>query len=91
MIILSWNVRGLGESVKRAGVRDFCLLHHADIMCFQETKLEEVCGVIMKSLAVSQDTTWTYLAAVGSLLVDYKLVGMHKSGYDSQNLRGLIL
>lgn len=38
MIILTWNVRGLGEQTKRFGVRDFRQLNFVDIVCLQETK-----------------------------------------------------
>ena len=66
MIILSWNVRRLRETVKRAGVKDFFLLNHADIMCFQETKLASVSPIILRSIAISQVISWIYVTVEGS-------------------------
>ncbi|KAH7661183.1 Exodeoxyribonuclease III protein [Dioscorea alata] len=39
MNIINWNVRGLGRPSKRFLVKDFLFLHHADIVCLQESKL----------------------------------------------------
>ena len=40
--VLSWNVRGLGDSDKCKTVRDTLVSSRADIICIQESKLHEV-------------------------------------------------
>ena len=66
MNVLTWNVKGLGESVKRAGVRDFCALNKVDVICFQETKLASVNASILRSIGMSQNFIWAWLDAEGS-------------------------
>ncbi|RCV31456.1 hypothetical protein SETIT_6G178800v2, partial [Setaria italica] len=41
-VIISWNVRGLGEHVKRSVVRDTLVNAHPSITCLQETKLNDL-------------------------------------------------
>jgi len=74
----------LGDSIKRAEIRNFCCLNNIDIMCLQETKLYDVTGPIMRSLAVSQDPTWAYLAADGS--ADGLLIGWNAQKWTWQSL-----
>lgn len=39
--ILSWNVRGLNEAEKRSTIKSLIHKWRADIVCLQETKIEE--------------------------------------------------
>lgn len=39
MIIVSWNVRGLGRLEKRLAVRKMVRRHKADLLLLQETKI----------------------------------------------------
>jgi len=39
MIILNWNIRGLGDLDNRAKVRDFIYLYDFDVISLQEIKL----------------------------------------------------
>lgn len=50
MIILSWNVRDLGDSLKRYGINNFCQLSKVDMVCFQESKLGNIDNSILRSL-----------------------------------------
>jgi exonuclease III len=43
-VILSWNVRGLGQIDKCDVVRDNILRNHPNIVCLQETKLMDIVG-----------------------------------------------
>jgi len=36
MLMITWNVRGLGEAL---GVKDLCMFYKADIWCFQRNKV----------------------------------------------------
>jgi len=81
MNVLTWNVKGLGESVKRAGVRDFCALNKVDVICFQETKLASVNASILRSIGMSQNFIWAWLDAEGS-------AGDSLIGWDSQKWLG---
>jgi len=89
MIILFWNVKILGESDKRAGIRDLCCLNKVDIMCFQETKLSIVSSSLLRSLPTSQDTEWACAEAecsAGELLIGWN----SQSGLGSQKVKGYI-
>lgn len=73
MIILSWNVRGIGESTKRAGKKDFCHIHNIDVVCLQETKTDKMDISIIRSTGGSY--IWENKCAVGSsggLLIGWK-------------------
>ena len=48
------------------GVNNFCMLHKADICCFQETKLAQVSDGILRSLIDSQYMDWVVFEATGS-------------------------
>lgn len=54
MIIVSWNVRGLGNSLKRRRVNEALVDLHPDLIGFQETKLSEV-----DSRIIAQLTDWS--------------------------------
>lgn len=66
MIILTWSVRGLGDSVKRGGIRDFCQLNKANIICIQESKLECCNDSILRLLGGSVINDLTVKDANGS-------------------------
>jgi exonuclease III len=42
MIVCSFNVRGLGSSVKRRKVRDLVQAEKLDFLAIQETKMEAI-------------------------------------------------
>ena len=48
--IVSWNVRGLNEKNKRMIIRAFIRAQKVDLVCFQETKLEEMSDGMFHSL-----------------------------------------
>jgi hypothetical protein len=48
--ILSWNVRGLNEGIKRLRIRNLLSKWKVDIVCFQETKLELITNNLVQSL-----------------------------------------
>ncbi|KAH7684024.1 RNA-directed DNA polymerase protein [Dioscorea alata] len=66
MKILSWNVRGLGRSSKCHFVKEFILSSHADILCLQESKLQEIHISTWKSIGGSRLNTFDFILAIGS-------------------------
>ncbi|KAH7672068.1 RNA-directed DNA polymerase protein [Dioscorea alata] len=66
MNLITWNVRGLGRPAKRFLVKDFLLLHFADVCCLQESKLEEVSPVTWRELGGGRLDQFFTLPARGS-------------------------
>jgi hypothetical protein len=64
--LISWNVRGLNEVGKRLKVRNLLRLWKADIICLQETKLEYVSNIIVRSLWGCLFADWCYLPSRGA-------------------------
>lgn len=64
--ILSWNVRGLNEGVKRLRVRNLLRQWKENIFCLQETKLEIISNNIVRSLWSCPFVDWCYLASCGA-------------------------
>jgi hypothetical protein len=64
--ILSWNVRGLNEGVKRLRVRNLLRQWKENIFCLQETKLEIISNNIVRSLWGCPFVDWCYLASCGA-------------------------
>ncbi|KAH7657855.1 DNase I-like protein [Dioscorea alata] len=50
MNLITWNVRGLGRPAKRFLVKDFLLMHFADLCCLQESKLEGISPSIWREI-----------------------------------------
>jgi hypothetical protein len=48
-VVLSWNVRGLGQSDKRVVVKDNIHKNHPQLVCLQETKLNAVDSFCFRS------------------------------------------
>lgn len=75
MIILTWNVRGLGDHIKRGGVKNFCQLNKVDILYIQESKLDNSNEFIFRSLDDSFINDWVVKDATGSsgrLMIGWK-------------------
>ena len=51
---VSWNVRGLNEKNKRMIIRAFIRAQKVDLVCFQETKLQEMSDRMVRSLGGGQ-------------------------------------
>ena len=64
--ILSWNVRELNDRDKRLQVRSLIKQWGADIICLQETKLEQVTRRIVRSLWDIHHVDWMFLGFVGA-------------------------
>ncbi|XP_057415016.1 uncharacterized protein LOC130709903 [Lotus japonicus] len=85
MRILTYNIRGLGNSVKWRIIRELIIKEEVNFACFQETKLETIDVRLCKSLWGDDSFEWTFLPAInrgGGLLCvwdrsTFKLIQEH--------------
>lgn len=63
--ILNWNVKGLNAKEKRVVVKSLLKGWKADVVCLQETKLNEMSMMIVKELWGSHWVNWIHLDAIG--------------------------
>ncbi|XP_022154822.1 uncharacterized protein LOC111021983 [Momordica charantia] len=61
MKILSWNVRGINGYKKRLKVKKTIMKSNPDVVLLQETKLQQIDRIIIKSLWSSKDVGWACL------------------------------
>ena len=64
--IISWNVRGVNGSEKRKVIKNFLRSYRVDIVCLQETKVQEMSVELVRSLGVGRRLNWKALNAEGS-------------------------
>jgi hypothetical protein len=65
IIVLSYNICGLGGRVKKRRIRDLVRDHKVDFLAIQETKLESITEKLCHSLWISIDCDWAYLPSEG--------------------------
>ena len=66
MIVLNWNIRGLGDLDKRANVRDFIYLFGFDVVALQETKLCCPSYHLLRIIGGTQVNDWMILSSIGA-------------------------
>ena len=64
--ILSWNVRGVNDSDKRKVIKNLIRTNRVDLVCLQETKVQEMNFDMVCSLGVGRFLDWTAMNAEGS-------------------------
>ena len=64
--ILSWNVRGVNDSSKRKLIKAIMRKQRADLLCFQETKMQVMSEGVVRSLGSGRFLEWRALDAIGS-------------------------
>ena len=64
--ILSWNVRGVNDSDKRKVIKNLIRTNRVDLVCLQETKVQEMNFYMVRSLGVGRFLDWTAMNAEGS-------------------------
>ena len=79
MIILSWNIRGLGSSLKHKEVRNMVRRFKCDILILCETKMELCSHSLLRNIGGGRLSQWEMLpshGASGGILIgwDDKLV-----------------
>ena len=63
--ILFRNVRGVNDPDKRKVIKNFIRTHRVDLVCLQETKVQEMNNDMVRSLGVGRFLNWTALNAKG--------------------------
>ena len=64
--IMSWNVRGVNNRDKRKVLKAFIRSKKVDIVCLQETKIQNMSVGIVRSLGVGRFLDWGTVDAKGS-------------------------
>ena len=64
---MSWNVRGANDREKRKLIKDVIKTQKADLVCLQETKLQEMTSAIVRSLGVGRCLEWGALNSRGAV------------------------
>ena len=64
--MLSWNVRGLNDINKRAMLKNVLREWHCDLICLQETKLEDVNFNVVRSIWGNHHVGFSVLKARGA-------------------------
>ena len=64
--ILSWNVRGVNDSDKRKVIKNLIRTNKVDLVCLQETKVQEMNFDMVRSLGVGRFLDWIAMNAEGS-------------------------
>ena len=52
--ILSWNVRRVNDPSRRKVIRNFIRYQRLDLVCLQETKIQEMSVAVARSLGVGR-------------------------------------
>ena len=63
--IISWNVRGVNALDKRKVIKNFLRSYRTDLVCLQETKVQEMSVELVGSLGVGRSLNWKALNAEG--------------------------
>jgi hypothetical protein len=66
MIIVSYNVRGLGGRIKRRRIRDLVREEKVDFLALQETKLQVISEQLCHYLWGSADCSWYFFPSQGA-------------------------
>ena len=64
--ILSWNVRGANDRVKRKVIKALIKSQRADLVCLQETKIKDMSRGIVHRLGVERCLGWRAMSARGA-------------------------
>ena len=64
--LISWNVRGANNPDKRNIIRNFIRSQRVDLVCLQETKIQEMSAADARSLGVGRLVEWKVVEAEGN-------------------------
>ena len=64
--LFSWNVRGVNNPNKRNIIRNFIRSQRVDLVCLQETKIQELSSAIVRSLGAGRLDEWRTVEAEGT-------------------------
>ncbi|KAL8463824.1 hypothetical protein ACS0TY_033680 [Phlomoides rotata] len=89
MKVMSFNVRGLGQRMKRKDVKQMIIQNKIDICCIQESKLEKTEQIIRRELWYNSNFDWVWkdvegrsggIISIWSRRVFSKISSWHISG-----------
>ena len=63
--ILSWNARWINEGDKHRIIKSLIHSHSADLVCLQETKVQQMSTCLVRSLGVGRCLEWEVVDARG--------------------------
>ena len=63
--IISWNVKGINEGNKHGVIKSLIHLYSIDLVCLQETKVQQITTRIVRSLGVCRCLAWRVVDARG--------------------------
>ena len=64
--LLSWNVRGANNLDKRKIISNFVRSQRVDLVCVQETKIQDLSNACARSFGVGRFHDWKALEAEGA-------------------------
>ena len=64
--IISWNIRGANDRDKRKVIKGLIRSQKADLVCLQETKIQDISRGIVHSLGVGRFLGWGAMSARGA-------------------------
>ena len=64
--ILSWNVRGVNDKDKRRLIKNVIKSQKVDLVCLQETKIQEMSNGMVRSLGIGRCLEWRALNSRGA-------------------------
>ena len=64
--ILSWNVRGVNDKNKRKVIKALIKLQRVDLVCLQETKIQDISQKVVHNLGVGRFLGWGAVSARGA-------------------------
>ena len=64
--IVSWNVRGANDRDKRKIIKAFLNSHRAELVCLQETKIQNWDAGMVRSCGVGRFSQWGTVDALGA-------------------------
>ena len=64
--LFSWNVRGANNPYKRNVIRKFIRSQRVDLVCLQETKIQEMSSACARSFGVGRFSEWKVVEAEGT-------------------------
>lgn len=66
MKILTYNIRGVGSSIKWKAIRKLVVKEEVQLLCIQETKMQDVPKELCYSLWGSHDVQWSFIPSEGA-------------------------
>ena len=63
--ILSWNVRGANDKDKREVIKAFLSSQRVELVCLQETKIQNLDDELVHCLGASRSSQWGALDVIG--------------------------